>query len=357
MRVFKRIRSVAGSAKRRIRRGPLRREIMRNTRHLHGPERVELGDSEVMVTLLARDVAWFLPVFLDHHFALGVSHILVIDNGSKDQTVEICRGYQHVTVMQNLMPTRVHQSAMRSDLSQFVATGGWILFADADELIEMPLPVNNALRRLTDYCNRYGYSAVLAQMLDRFSINPYSESRDLSYSDAISQMSWYSLNDLEFIDYDSPQISDRFGWHVRGARCADPAIRFQQGGIRAELLGEVSFMTKHALVQNQRVRPLQTHPHFVPGANVADVTFLINHFKLSGDWISRDKIAQREARYQYGGDARRLAAIRGDFDTFRLCPVEPRSWLGVEKLLDEGFLYASLRFRAEMGQPPSEDGG
>ena len=342
--VLRRIRAGAGKLKRKAREWYARRKRWRHTRHLHGPDHVVLSDTEVMVVLLARDAEWFIRHFLDHHLALGARHILVIDNGSTDATINICRGYDRVSVLQNRLPAKLHESAFRSEFSQRVARGGWILFADADELVELPLEGADALERLIGYCNRHGHTAVLGQMLDRFSTLPYGETRDLDYAESIRSMKWYSLKGLETLGYhDREEIG--FSWFLRDNRCDDPQVRFHRGGVRAELFGERPFLSKHSLVRNRPGIIPMSHPHCASNVVVADMALVLHHYKLAGDWIARDRASAQEAWWQHDEDAQRLATTGDATDAYRLSPAEPRLWRGIEALYDEGFLYASPAFR------------
>lgn len=320
-----------------------RRKRWMATQHLHGPKSVELSDTEVMVTLLAHNASWFIRKFIEHHLALGARHILVIDNGSTDTTIDICRDYDRVTVLRNNLPAKLHESEFRSAFSQKVARGGWILFADSDELIELP---TNRLSRLLQYCNDRGYTCVLGQMLDYFSDRPYGELRHLDYEDSIDALDLYSLRNMETIPYfDRDAIS--FSWFLGRNICLHPEINFRRGGVRAELFGENPFLSKHSLVRNLPGITPMSHPHCASNVTLADTMLLVRHYKLAGDWVTRDRAAVKEARWDHGEDSRRLSAL-GDENAMRLNPLEPRPWRGIDALRHEGFLFSSAEFLAAM---------
>jgi glycosyltransferase involved in cell wall biosynthesis len=316
------------------------------TRHLYGPKRVYLSDTQVMVTLLARNSEYFIKDYLDYHFSLGADHILVIDNGSTDRTIDICKTYDRITVLQNVLPAKHNESGFRSEFAQRVAKGGWVLFADSDELIELPVSGTNALGRLVGYCNDHGYTAVVGQMLDHFSLSPYEDLRSLSYGDAIAALDHYSLNQISDIPYgDEEEVT--FSWFLRRNKCLDPGVKFYRGGIRQELFDENPFLSKHSLVKNSPRIDLMLHPHCAANVNVADFTILIHHYKLAGGWVERDLGTVNEDRWEHKEDIRRLAVIKNG-SAAGLAPLEPQLWRGIETLREQGFIYASASFRAAM---------
>ncbi len=336
---------IVQTAKARL--GQRRRRM--TTRHLHGPKKVHLGDTQIMVTLLARNSSYFIHTYLDYYFKLGAQHILVIDNGSTDDTIDICKTYDKVTVLQNLLPAKHNESGFRTEFSQRVAKGGWIMFADSDELIELPDKSANALARLTGYCNERGYTAVLGQMLDHFSLKPYAALRDLSYDDAIPALDHYSLNEVKIIPY-GDRHGVTFSWFLRRNKCADPGVKFYRGGLRWEIFGENPFLSKHSMVKNIRGAVLMSHPHCASNVVIADFTVLIHHYKLSGRWVERDLGTVSEHRWEHKEDTRRLSIIREDGSIAPLAPLEPQPWQSMAVMQQQGFLYASDSFRAAMNQ-------
>lgn len=310
------------------------------TRRLYGPRRISLDDDQVMVVTLVRDAGWFMDMFLDHHFKMGATHILIIDNGSVDDTLSIAQKYgERVTVLKNNLPVKRYESLLRSELAQRAAKGGWFLFVDADELAELPAPID----RFVAYCNDQGYTAVLGQMLDRFSGLPYSALRNLDYRSAVQAMRFYSLGDVVSIDYND-SLAVPFSWFMSTNSCDDPEGRLKRGGVRTEVFGEDPFLSKHSLVRNLSNLTPMSHPHCASGVKVADVCLLLNHFKMAGSWIMRDQKTLQFAIWTHGEDARRLAQV-GENEDFLLIAAEPQLWCGLEDLQEKGFLHVSERFR------------
>lgn len=307
-------------------------------RRIHGPARVDLAPDQTGLVLLARDAEWFLPAFLDHHLALGVAHVLVVDNGSTDRTADIARR-DRVTVLRSTLPARLHEVRLRAMAARRVFGGGWVMFADADEMAEMP--PGASLQRLLSYCNGRGFTAVLGQMLDLYDPAP---TPGATYVQAVAGAVHYATGAVQRLSYGDPAVG--FRWLLRGNSCRDPGVCLMQGGLRHEVFGETPFLSKHTLVRNlPRVR-LMTHPHGAGGVAVADVTLCLRHYKLAGDWQRRDADSVAAGRWEHSEDARRLAAAGRA--GFRIAPADPRVWRGTAALVDEGFLYMSPDARAAL---------
>jgi hypothetical protein len=314
-------------------------------RHLHGPARVRLGDDRAGLVLLVKDAAWFIGPCLEHHFRLGVAHAVVVDNGSQDRTVEIARGFANVTVLSNPLPAKRHEVALRARAAARVLRGGWTMFADADEMADLPL---GTLPGLLAYANARGFTAILGQMIDLYSEAPYGEQAAMSYPQAIAACRRWSAAGLERIGYhDAARVG--FHWFLRDNRCDDPGVTFLRGGLRAEVFGESPFLSKHTLVRNVPGVQAMTHPHAASGVRVGDITIALRHYKLAGPWRDRDRASVAAATWDHAEDARRLLAARGE--GFRIAPAAPLPWQGAADALEQGVLYASPQARAALTSP------
>jgi hypothetical protein len=325
------------SLQRRWQAAAARWRVQRGTVVQHGPARVDLAADEVGVVCLMRDAAYFVGPFIAHHLALGVRHIVIIDNGSRDETVSIAAGFANVTILRNTLPAKQYEVLLRVQAAR-VLRGGWVLFADADEMFEVPLGA--PLPRLTAYLNGQGFTAMVTQMLDLFSPLPYGTGKALTYPQAVAQADHYSLLQVEQVPYhDRKQIG--FNWFLAN-NTGDVALKI--GGLRAEIFGEDCFLSKHSLVRNVAGAQLMTHPHCTSGVRVADVTGLLRHYKLAGDYLARDRASVVAGTWDHAEDAKRLAAATGG-DAFTITPTAPQIYNGTAALVDQGFLEVSDEYR------------
>ncbi len=311
-------------------------------RQVHGPAQVQLSDDQAGLVVPVKDAAWFLPAFLTHHLDLGVAHVVVVDNGSTDRTVEIACSFPNVTVLRNALPAKRHEVRLRAMAAQRIYRGGWTMFADADEMAEPPGGLAPVLR----YANANGFTAVVGQMLDLCAPGEQAAVAALTYPQAVAACDTYTLDGLVRHPYhDTDGIA--FHWFLRSNICDDPGVQLLSGGLRRVVFGETPFLSKHTLVRNVRgVQPM-THPHCASGVRVADVTLALRHYKLAGDWRARDRASVAAATWDHAEDARRLQAAGAS--AYVLSPPTPRPWQGTPALLDQGFLYASSRARQALG--------
>lgn len=335
------IRRIVSGLKRRWQRLAARRAVARSNVVLHGLSRVVLAPDEVAVVSLMKDAAYFIGPFIAHHQALGVRHIVIVDNGSIDNTVTIAKGFSGVTVISNTLPAKHYEVLLREMAARQVLQGGWVLFADADEMFEAPMAA--PLTELLRYLNSKGFTAMVTQMLDLFAPQVYGDSKGWLYPEVIARADRYSLGQVMSVSYhDRDQIG--FAWFLE-RNTAPESVTMKIGGLRAEVFGEACFLSKHSLVRNLPGIGLMTHPHCASGVKVADVTGLLRHYKLAGDYLARDRASVAAGTWDHAEDAKRLAAAMGG-DGFAIQPRVAQPYSGVQALVDQGFLVVSSAYRS-----------
>jgi hypothetical protein len=321
--------------------------------HVCGPKAVDPGSNGVVVTCLVKNGAFYLEQFIAHYFSLGVSHICFLDNGSTDDTIDGARRHRNVTVYRCALPVSAHQPLLKKSLAQRAVRNGWCLDVDIDEFFDYPYSDTLELSAFVSYLNSRGYTAVLTQMLDMFSDQPLeflSHPRGENLKEAHR---FYDLSRVERTRYYEDALTVTHGKHNRVA--SDEASVYR-GGIRMSMWGVSCLLTKHSLFRIGVGLRLFPHVHFVDGANLADVSCALLHYKFASN--ARDEATQNRTAF---------AAISGNYDrilqTIALQPSVRVKGHAAEEfqssrdLLANGFLFASREYRAYARAGEAESNG
>lgn len=312
------------------------------SKHASGKRRVLLHDDEVGVICLVKNGEYYIPELLRHHRSIGVRHFLFIDNGSTDRTIDLLCECDDVTLIKNKLPVKRYETKLRSQLARMVFRGGWLLFVDSDELIQLPFGENKKINEFMRYCNDRKYNAVVGQCLDFFSLKPINETADLSYKESINIFDKYSLGCIDSFDYhDRENIS--MEWFLRKNIVSNSDIKINYGGVRKELFNEYCGLTNHRLVKNLPSVEIYTHPHCCSNVRCADFTLLLRHYKFAGNYLEREQEQLKEKIWDHGEDVLRFSKI--STADFRFLPERVHQYKDTSKLLEEGFLVCSENFR------------
>lgn len=311
------------------------------TRYVSGRKKIFLCDDEVGVVCLVKNGKFYIEELLQHHRSLGVKHFLFIDNGSVDGTAELLRDCEDVTLVINELPVKKYEIKLRAQLARMVFSGGWLLFVDSDEIIEMPFGEGGGISRFLRYCNENKYDVVVGQCLDLFSLMPIGETASLSYRECIKIFDKYSLNFIiEFEYHDKANVS--MWWFLKDNIVSNESIKIKYGGIRKELFDEHCGLTNHRLVRNLPQIGIYTHPHCCSNARCADFTLLIRHYKFAGNYIDRERLQLAAQTWGHGENVRRFSKTSDS--EFKFLPQEYHRYVDTAKLVNEGFLTCSDNF-------------
>lgn len=305
-----------------------------SVRHLHGPRRISCGVDELIALCVVRNGALHVTSFLRHHHALGVKHIVLLDNGSTDGTVDLARAFDRVTILQTRRPYRTYETVLKRYLVGRFARGRWSLTVDIDELFDYPGSDRMEIGALLAYLNENAYTAVLAQMLDLFSDVPLDRLESSPRDSLKERYCYYDTSEVERHPY-------RFGTP------ANPAIRMHAGGIRKAIFGTENGLTKACLIR--LVPPVIPFVgfHQVANAAIADFTAVLLHYPFVGTFREKVREAVRTDRYRISARdeyAKYWARLNAGAE-LRLHRTSARRYAGPDQLLEEGFLVVSPKYR------------
>lgn len=307
------------------------------SRHLYGPRKVKLADDEVAAVCMLKNGAYYLDTLMAHHRSLGVKHFLFIDNGSDDGTIEQLEKYDDVTIVSNKLPVAHYECKMRAIIARQVFDGGWFLFLDSDELMDIVNSDSRSIRDDVRYCNEHGYNIVVGYVLDMYSSSPLAETSSWSYAQSVEHFDQYSISTID--EYDYHQEGNPYYWFLQTNTISNDDIKIKMGGIRRQVFSEYCGLTVHRLVRNTPSIDLYRHSHCSCNAICADFTMLVRHYKFAGPYLERERKSVSESTWMHGEDALRLQVIEGD--NFRLSGEDEKKFINVMQLVEEGFLVCS----------------
>jgi hypothetical protein len=267
--------------------------------HLHGPKEVDYGADELVVLVVARDGRPYIKSFVEHYRSLGAKHLVFLDNGSVDGTVEALTEYEDVTVLRTKLYFEKYAISMRQYLIERFGRGRWTLTVDQDELFDYPYSDVVSLKALLRYLNDNSYTAVVAQWLDMFSEELLSKATGDEEESLKEVLRFYDLSNIRTQSYET--VGDL------GNVLANEEIKVLRDGMVHTLFGFRALLTKHPLIfLDDRIKPMDLSEHWVGNARVADFTGVLLHYKNPSHFyeVIQRKVTERHPdMYQRRWDA------------------------------------------------------
>ncbi len=317
--------------------------------HVRGPRELGLAPNELVVVAMIRNEATHLPTFLRHYAELGARHVVLLDNGSTDETMDIAASADDVTLYKTALPYKTHELTLKHWLVSHAGVG-WGLLADADELFDYPWRTRLPLARFLDYMNEHGYDAVCGQNLEMVPDAPLMSYQGVVTEDLRGTHRYYDTTDYRRIDE---------YWRHRN-ELGSPDLWSHTGGVWETFFG----YTGSKLSKQPLVRPssgLDYFPydvHFVVRGRIADVSGVFRHYKYTGRFARH--VAEELERKAYFNDAEiydHYARVLRENPNLSFVRDTSREWTGAEALVPSGFLVASERYRALVGEADGADAG
>jgi glycosyltransferase involved in cell wall biosynthesis len=254
--------------------------LYHSVEHVHGPQEVTIEPDELVLLCLARDGRPYVRSFVEHYASMGVKHLVFLDNGSTDGTVEALQKYDDVTVLRTRLPFRNYQLYMRRYLIGRFGKNRWSLTVDMDELFDYPYSDVVDLGSLLRYLNNGGYTAVVAQMLDMFPEKPLSSLVGNEGEPADTKDE--PLKELHrFYDISGVRVQDYYPAGGNNNVLTNEEIKWFRDGIKTTLFGHRAMLSKHPLVFfDDKIIPVDGTMHRISNARVADFTCVLFHYKL-----------------------------------------------------------------------------
>jgi len=326
------------------------RAVVRNTTYLAGPAGALARADQLAVVCLVRNGAPYVRDFVTHYQALGAAQIVLLDNGSCDETLALALAHPDVTVLSCPLPFRDYKDELKRFLIQRFGRRRWSLCVDIDELFDYPASDRLPLAGLLRYLRHYGYNAVVGQMLDMFAEEPPQPD---SAPDKRGLRERFPLAQLAHVQ---PKSYERY---EAVNSISNPAITVMYGGVRKALFRADVYLTKHPLLFLKRgMQPITPTAHVVCGAHIADLSCVLYHYKFIEDFAQRARQAVAEENYYLASqEYKQYLAVLEHEPTlnFNLAGAWPMA--SADELVERGFLVISdqyLRWVEGEGRARSE---
>jgi len=314
-----------------------RRRVAASVRELQPGHPGRVGDEDFFVLSLIRDGELLVGQFVEYYLEQGASRIVVLDNDSRDGTLDLLSGYPEVTVIQSDLPYRVFKTQLKTYLVDRYARGHWALSVDVDEHFDFPHSRALGMHGLLAYLNANDFTSVVSYMLDLFAEGVFARHVAAPGDDLSKIYRFYDVSEIDELPY-----AVRSGGKNR---ISLPRIPWKIGGIRRAVFGTKFGLTKHPLMRHvDRVTFVPSHR--VENAHIADLTGVLYHYKFLSNLREKARVATTRGNYARDSEQYEayLRTLEAQPDLVLKRPTA-REFGSVEQLVDEGFLYVGDAFR------------
>lgn len=321
-----------------------------NLELVHGPGQVSYEANELIVLAVMRDARAYVRSFMEHYRSLGAKHVVFLDNGSTDGTVEALVEYENVTVLRTRLPFNRYGISMRQYLVERFGRNRWTLNVDIDELFVYPYLDILGLESLLKYLNDNSYTAVVANMLDMFPEKPLSEVESGEDEPLKELHRFYDVSNIRTQDYG-------LAGDV-GNELSNPDVTIFRDGIRQTLFNVPTLLIKHPLVfLDNKVKPMDLSEHWATNARVADFTGALLHYKLMDRLFEmvRKEIKARSYPNRWGKYDNYLGALEAA-PSLQIKAETARELESVDELVANRFVVVSREYMKLVERESSKNG-
>lgn len=321
-------------------------KLVAQTKHLHGPLVIKYGSNEAVVLCVIKNGVYHLESFFEHYLSLGVKHFVFLDNNSTDETVNFICSKPNTTLLQTKLPFRRYEYLMREYLARTFGFGGWSLNVDIDEHFDFPFSQRVSLHSFLEYLNVNSYNAVVAYLLDMFGVEPIgTKSRSIRQSRRVKdQFQFYDLSRIKKVNY-----ADNLCPHNH---ISNIEIKHYLGGIRSVIFGfKYFYLTKHPLIRlNAKMQIWPQSAHKLENANIADITGVLFHYKLTDQFPESVRIAVSEKSYAKAMDEyEQYLQVLQKEKILKFMQDTSKKLRRTDDLIDEQFLIITDQYRIWTG--------
>lgn len=234
----------------------------------------DISKDKIISISIMKNESIYIQQFIEHYINLGVDHIIIVDNMSTDNSVELTKGYDNVTVYKSDFNFSKERVEIKKKFVENYGKNRWCLMVDIDEFFDFPRIKNiNTLHELIDYMKKNNYTASVTYMLDLFSNKKLKENFN------IKDNVYYEISNIVIKSYNT-QNNFVTSNHKR-----------YSGGIRKTLFNVQPLLLKHSLFYYDKVKIF--NEHIIYNANLSDINCVLYHYKFMKNFLDKIEFAIR----------------------------------------------------------------
>lgn len=304
-----------------------------HVRHLHGPKQVARSQTDCIVLSVIKDCEDYIERFIEYYLERGFTHLVLMDNGSTDKTIDLASRHHRVTVLQCLLPFGNYKRHMCNYMAYRFSAHHWCLLADCDEFFDYPGSEQVGLSALMHYLNQQNATAVLVQMLDMYPQTAIGTSQTNSHFRDAHR--WFEIDTLE------PQPIPT----GLENSLASSNLHLNYGGVRQRIFDAAPLVSKFSLIKPDRYLSL-VGLHLVSWANIADLSCVVYHYKFIAGFSHRVIQAIDQGQYyQDSAEYKQYQTKLSDTEGLTLWNKQSIELENSQQLVNLGVLTVSDRYR------------
>ena len=251
-----------------------------------------IDNNEIILFAVLRNESLRLPHFINYYKSLGVDRFIFVDNGSTDNSQEIILKEESAHLFYTEESYEKHWYWLEYLLEMY-GKGHWCIVVDIDELFTFPNANFISLPSLIEYFELYTFTSINSILLDMYSLEGVSNSKNLNISNPLEILQFFDNNYYKapFTFFDKKNNIPLL-------------IEAYSGGMRERVFGKMNpldILTKISLFKYEKDVYLVQGMHAISNTKPADIEGVVFHTKFLSDFI--EEVNEESEREQHWNNA------------------------------------------------------
>jgi hypothetical protein len=256
-------------------------EFFRNSIKILKESEINKSKMGVILICVVKNDLLKIKKLVEHHRVLGVQHFAILDNGSRDGTLEWLEKQHDVDLfyVEDKYTTN-RREAWINKIIAFYGLNRWYLILDSDELLAYYHMETKNINSLIEYCNINSLKRMRAIMIDMYASDSFYSSNN----------NWDYIENCKYFDLDSYKYEER------------DLLDLITGGPRGRLFKQNPWLTKYPLCYFEE-GDIQGKSHFLFPYNKnknTSCSLVLLHYKFLPSDIQKYREISKDGNYFNG---------------------------------------------------------